>query len=163
MLTEWWRYRKGLAGWVGGLRHSQPSSKTAVLGKGMARWRQERSEGKQGTEDSPGLALPELVLERGGQGGGQCSWMPLSVQSPEPPGVGRSGHLGLPPTKSHHGQGEGAMLPGSPVSGTDVLGTGALLFHHLHLRSSWKVGPLWLPTPGQLHPRHSHGPAPAPP
>lgn len=113
----------------------------------------QRKERRLGTH--LGLLLPGWSWKESGRGvrGGQGSWLALPPQTPRPPGVGRSVHLGCPRTKSHHGQSEGAMPPWRPGPATKGLGTGALLFPSFASLKHQEGGPVPLPGPSPSSPK----------
>lgn len=133
----------------------------------MERWRQERkAEGKREAQYSPGLAPLELVLERDREGHkgvvSAAGCLSLSVI------LGPQGWSGLctwggPRTKSHHGQGEVAILPWSQASAIKGLGTGALLFPSFASHKHLKGGPTVASNPRPTSLMPLPGPSPSSP
>ena len=89
--------------------------------------------------------------------------MSLPARSPGPPGWAGLCTWGCPRTKSHHGQGKGAMPPQGPGSATNGLGTGALLFPSFASCKHQEGGPAVASSPRPTWSMPLPGPSPSSP
>lgn len=133
--------------------------------KGVASGDKNGREGKRGAEHSPGLAPPELVLERVREGNKavvsvtECLSL-LRGLAPRyrqvcAPGAVPEPSLTMAKVK------ELCLQGGQPLLQM-AWGQGPYCSRYLHPTSTKKVGLLWPPTPDQLPPCHSQGPTRAP-